>query len=336
MPLDTSPTRRGFVLVMTLMLLAIAVVALSAVARSSVGLAVDAVQARRDLQSRWGAYSSQRAALSVAPMMLQAKSPHSGVPPTAVSLRITLNGQAMVLTIADEQAKANVNALLAHLGRDATRSSILEQLGGNTSWGEISLPLVGPPTKAEAHDTATSVRRVIVSYNHMLPAFDPCAESRINAPDGHGLDTLTCWGDGRINLLRAPDEVVLSLTRPILGAIGLERLRKALAGPGNVTLHDALILAGLTREQARQAAKRLTLVSRCYSAWVGIDDGKRVHHHLAVLELEPPGGTNDRRHDNADVNDLDMQTGADALSNHSRDDMNGDAPSFPRLLWYRW
>ena len=58
-----STRRRGFVLLMVLVLIAIAAMILAGIARHSLGLALEASDARQSLQDRWATVSLERAVL---------------------------------------------------------------------------------------------------------------------------------------------------------------------------------------------------------------------------------------------------------------------------------
>jgi len=284
-----SKTRRGFILVMTLMLLAIAAVALAAVGRSSMGLAVSAVRARQDLQQRWGMYSSRHAVLELAPILLKEAEESTGEPVVSRQMEVQRSGHTYDLTVSDEQAKANINAMLQHHGRDTTRTFIREQLADNIGAGEVYLP-THKPSQDRNTDGVEELDRAIISLNHLLPDFNPATFMKA---DGYPMQTLTCWGDGRINLSRAPDELVEDVTKPELGAIQIRRLRETLASSENMPLEEALISIELSKDDVPAVLERLTLESSCYSVWVAMDNGKRSWHELSVLELEPDDAQED-------------------------------------------
>jgi len=284
MPQHGSTSRRGFILVMTLMLLAIAAVALAAVGRSSMGLAVSAVKSRQDLQRHWGSYSSRHAVLELAPILLDEAEQNTGEPVVSLQTEIQLSGQSYFITVSDEQAKINVNAMLRQHGRDVTMTFVHRQFTDSMGAGEVYLPTEQGPSQVQDIGEAVEADRRIVSLNHLVPDFDP---DRFDVADGYPVDMLTCWGDGRINFARASNELVKEITRPVLNAIQLGRLREALASSEDMSLAEGLAGIELAEDDVQAVAERLTLDSHCYSAWITLDNGKRRWQELSVLELEP-------------------------------------------------
>jgi len=278
-----TKTRCGFILVVTLMLLAIAAVALAVVGRSSMGLAVSAVRARQDVQRRWGSYSSRHAVLELAPLLLEDAEEDAGEPVVNVRTEIQLSGLAYSLTVSEEQAKANVNAMLQHLGLDAVRTFVRRQFTEDMGASEIFLPTNHKPSSVQDADGAVEPDRRIISLNHLMPDFDPDSYDRA---DGYPVDSLTCWGDGRINFSRAPDERVQEIIKPLLGAIQIDRLRETLTSSESMSLAEAITGIGVSEDDVSAVMERLTLESSCYSAWVAVDNGKRHWHELSVLEWE--------------------------------------------------
>ncbi len=274
---------------MTLMLLAIAAVALTVFGRSSMELAVSAVRARGDLQRRWGSYSSRHAVLELAPILLGEAEEIAGKPVSSVYTEIQLNGQTYALTVSDEQAKVNVNTMLQQHGRDITATLVQRHFNGRMGAGEVYLPAEQKPSRVQDAGGVVEPDHRIVSLNHLLPDFDP---DSFDVDDVYPVDMLTCWGDGRINFSRASDELVKEVTKPLLGAIQIGRVREALASSESMTLDEALVGIGLSEDDARAVAKRLTSESHCFSAWITLDNGKRKWQELSVLELDPGDAPN--------------------------------------------
>jgi len=346
---DTS--RRGFILVMMLMLLAIAAVALASVGRSSMGLAVDALRARQDLQRRWGSISTRHATLQLAPILLDQASGISD-PLASLQVQITLSGLTYTLTVSDEQAKANVNKMLFYQGRETTRTFIRRQCDGQPWADEITLPTNKSQSPGELINVPSENRRNVISFNHFLPGFDP---RHLANPQDFSLDTLTCWGDGRINLTRASDDLVQDVLKPLLTTSEIARIRESLASSADSPLIDSLNNAGISEKDRSIILRRLAQDSSCYSVWTAVDNGKRSWHELAVIELQPDSSPEPQPAEASEVDENDPDSDADTDEELStlttpvvpdetapvtEDDPetspNDYRDEYPRLYLYQW
>src|SRR4051812_5359020 len=112
---------RGYVLLLTLLMLAVAAAALAGACRTALRKAVLAARAQEDLQRRWGVVSCRAALLPKAERVL-ASSPDR----TAAEARldVTLGGRPITLVFGDEQAKANVSLLYALGKRDGADRAV--------------------------------------------------------------------------------------------------------------------------------------------------------------------------------------------------------------------
>ena len=119
----------GYVLLLTLFLLVIAAVAMVGVVRASMGRALAAVDAQRELQQRWGTLTLTQTLLPRAPGVIDAAEQRVGRPLPSVDATVDLGGERFDLTFADEQAKANVNALYADGKRPAAERAARDAAG---------------------------------------------------------------------------------------------------------------------------------------------------------------------------------------------------------------
>ena len=227
---DARSTARGYVLLLTLFLLVIAAVAMVGVARASMNRALAAVDARRDLQQRWGTLSAARALLPRAATVIDAAEGRAGHPLPAVAATVELGGESFTLTFADEQAKANLNALYAagkrpaaeRAARDASsglsvrlrpmpvpeapagkakRASEVDQILARLDAEESRQKKSGKPAKEADlnldpallegdEDAPPPPPPVFVGFGQIFDAPPPDALRRATA-------SLTLWGDGR-------------------------------------------------------------------------------------------------------------------------------------------
>jgi hypothetical protein len=223
-------------------------------------------------------------------VLLEEEETEIGEPVAQVRTEITLNKQVFTVIVNDEQAKVNINALLQHQGRDAARTFAQRQLPGTMNSGEVYLPMLYEVSASDQPErySDTSQHHGIVSINHLLPGFAP---DLVDFTQGDPFKALTCWGDGRINFNRAPIDRVREITQPLMGTIQAQRLRDLLASSGNITLDTALDDIGISDDAVPELLQRLTLESRCYSAWISVDNDRRRWQELSVLELAPGEAT---------------------------------------------
>src|SRR5438874_6965539 len=124
---------RGYVLVVTLALLVLCATLTAATARMAMRRALAARLAESELQHRWGMASCRAALLPHAEQILTAAElrlhrPHR--PLAVYSTRVQLGRQRFDLILGDEQAKANVNALLERDGRENAQTRLRQALSG--------------------------------------------------------------------------------------------------------------------------------------------------------------------------------------------------------------
>src|SRR5687767_4145203 len=102
--------RRGYVLVTSLGLLVLAATLLVSMGSLSMDRAMQAREAQEELQRRWGRISAQRPVLPNVERILARLERKKQGPVASHRVSIALGAQRVELVLADEQAKANVNA----------------------------------------------------------------------------------------------------------------------------------------------------------------------------------------------------------------------------------
>ena len=126
------PDRRGYVLVSTLLLLALAGLAMVSASRRALNRIMESRQAELELQQRWGTISLQATLLAGAETILTRAERNARESLVSHSLRLSLNGRAVRVLISDEQAKANVNTLLSRGALEGER--LLREVGAGPAW----------------------------------------------------------------------------------------------------------------------------------------------------------------------------------------------------------
>ena len=131
--------RRGYILLTTLLLLALAATAMVGVSRRSLTLALEASRAEEDLQRRWGVLTSQSVLLPMAGDILgkAEQQEKRSLPSTAISFH--LGRQAFTFVIFDEQAKFNVNTFFQKKQSVETERALRQLLSMGSSGEAVRL-----------------------------------------------------------------------------------------------------------------------------------------------------------------------------------------------------
>lgn len=267
--------QRGFVLVLVLMVLAISASVLAIAARRSGGRALAAGRALADLQLRWGSQSCRRTCLPQAERLLrQARSPDKA-PVATVRRTIKLGGIEFDLIVADEQAKADVNAV-AHRQKMAGVETLLRAL----QTGRRVLPVRLRPAPPPAHVIA-AVPVQLASYDQLYSIEHPSVliEAGEVAP---AIQRVTCWAGGKLNLSRAEPIVIEQALAGLLTRTQVARLEALRRAKPGAPLEQMVREMELTREQAQALAPWVTATSTCHSLWVIASDGRRRFYQLDV------------------------------------------------------
>lgn len=300
--LSRPTSRRGFVLLMTLLLLPVVAVSVAGVCLASMNAALDAGHARRDLQRRWGMISCRRALWPLAGRMIDHANENADQPVIQVALDLTLADQTFHLVFADEQAKLNLNAIYRRRGPEVTRECLREMTGS----GSDLLARIDPQPHEEASsqdtgqsggDGGTANTTVVVGkgsfgsfgqvYSNptgeelLQPATDAGGD---HLPDG-AATRLTLWGTGHVNMRRASQQTLQWACAPVLGLGDIDRLLELRAKQPGIDLYSALSAMELTKEQRSQLINILSDQSNCQSMWITCDDSRRCWRELHVAVL---------------------------------------------------
>ena len=334
----SRPTRsRGYVLLMTVLLLAVAAVALSMLGRRSFRQAMTALQAEEDLQRRWAIRSCEEVLLPQAGKLVdyrpnEAAADLAADPPAPVAWRVLRLGELRIdLVFADEQAKLNVPALLNRTDRPTAEGVIGTLLHGRGLTPSIRLdptPEATPPPEVtretpEASQTDPQDGRayrwpVIASFDQVLVDADPdvlvgASNNQLpgNTTFGGGsrgglpragllpgvVEGVTLWGDGKVNIRTAPEDVLRAALAPDLGFAQVFRIAELRREQPDAGLSEILSQLELSDQQRRRMEQRLTDGSDTHSLWIVVNNGDRRWYHLAVQTPAPgsspgnaPGG----------------------------------------------
>lgn len=290
--------RRGYVLVTALALLVLSATLLVSMGRLSLDRTLQARQSQEELQRRWGQISSQRAILLHSEQILLQLEGRQQRPIAAHRASINLGGQNFELILSDEQAKANVNALLDLYDQPRTETQLRAALSGSGLSAQLKLrPMHKPITLPSSRPSI--LPRYVTGFGQIFSLSDSTAPqillaSHVSSPAPAQLITL--WGDGRLNIRRASPAALSLLDSPPLTQIDVQRLieaRNKLYQP-NARPDSPAATPGFDdpiRRLLSQAAiapnksnLNLRLGSACHSLWIIVRDGRREWYSFAVLD----------------------------------------------------
>jgi len=271
-----GPQRSGYVLIMTLVMIAVAALSLAGLARKSLLLATESIDAQRELQRRWGANSCRRLLLDQAGEIFEdLETPHADgkLPwpaPHQLSASVTLAGMKFRWWLSDEDAKLNLNALTARLPKQ--RRAMLAQLTGHRN----SLQLTPDTSHA-----AKQQKRWFLSWGQMVDVsqmgnkgtFDSLMELATK---------LTCWGSGKLNIGRVSDQTLLLVVSKLVNQQVAQKLLDARTESTNIDWKELVKSLALKRRDASALLAWFTDRSTCYSLWLELDDGQRLWYHQWV------------------------------------------------------
>lgn len=286
---STGHTRtRGFVLVMTLVLLMLAVASMVGLARRSALAALGASDSEKLLQRRWLIRSVQATLLAQAErIFIEQERRWPDQPAGRVERTVQVDVFKLRLVLADEQAKVNLNALLQGKPPPQALQSIKRLLpaGSNHGQPEAEIRLrPDPSNKSLAPEDRDAATPMFVTFGQVFDA--PTPQWLMGDRDHAGASSLmTCWGDGRLNLLRADAWSTHALLDGVIGELAVDRLLTALGRQPRPTVAQLVAGLSLTEAQRRSVAGLLADRSTCHSLWVELSDTQRAWHELAVRNV---------------------------------------------------
>jgi len=270
--------KRGFVLLLTLMLILIAGLMLAGIARQSLMLALEATRAHEDLQRRWAIVSCQQAILARAETIFAQRlegAATRGLPPVEVPTRLSsvveLGGTEFRLELSEEDAKVNLNTICDNYGEEQTKR-LLGQLGGSARTFSVRL------SRRDRRSLRATTRR-FDSWGQVYAL----EQSRSNrAPPTALVDLttdITLWGSGRTNVYRASNKAIAEAWRLAVRRGRPDALHELRREVPTMELNDMLATLRLRDSDRESFENLLTDRSQAYSLWVFC--GEKAELHLA-------------------------------------------------------
>jgi hypothetical protein len=274
-----------------------------AVSRASLRHALAARDAADELRHRWGVVSARNAVLPFADTVLGSAEVAKKSPETSLHVRLSLGNERVELLLSDEQAKANVNLILASADRSTAEIRLRDSLSGTGLGNAIRLRpgavvLPGDEDLAKAATRPSSqpvIADLISGYGQIFENLGP--DDLISARAGtRPIDLLTCWGDGAINLRRVTPAALRIAAGTSLSGIDQARIldardalfvRRETPKPTTQQINEPvarlIASAGIDPKNVR-GLPRFTLSSNCYSLWIVTSDQRRVTYFLGIKD----------------------------------------------------
>lgn len=284
-PGHTQGARRGAVLLLVLVCLVLCASALVSIARQSFRIGADAVSARADLQRRWGVESMNRVLLPAASAVFEERDrqlrrvpwPH---PEPVLRGRLMLGRTRFDFALADEDARASVNALY-HFGGEQVARRGVRSLSGAAAGVKLS-----PESKSLGAEAMMKKDVVVpLAFRDWGQVFHLSRIGSLPAVTAR----LSCWNRMSINVRRASDEAVIEMAATVLPRA---QARKMVADYRENRVNE---INRSIREVARNARVRrqlerlLSESSVCYSLWVRAVSQADARDSFAVIRPDERG-----------------------------------------------
>lgn len=253
--------RRGFVLLMSLVLILLVGVLLVGLARHSLLLSTESQEAAADLQRRWGVVYLSRALLSDPAARIAAGRGDSPVRPQwlPICAVVRLGGLTFRITLDDENRKLNLNRLRSTGGTP----QLLRLVHPFAGAARVELrPLPASPLGVRPFD----------SWGQVVD-FVPADDASQHYDQLQALSRrMTCWGSAKVNLRHCDDEVLRTVGTLAAGPVAGHRLVALRDAAPALARDDLLAQLAVDTRQLALLQGWLSEESDCYSLWlVGAD-----------------------------------------------------------------
>ena len=272
-----SRPHAGYVLVLTLGVIALAAITLAGLARYSLQLATRAQDATQELQHRWGLFSTRYMLLDRAAEILEAQvdDEDAGIPPwpkpNQLSATYLLGTHEFRVRIADEDSKVNLNTIYVRK-RDKLLPAI-HQLGREAGMMRVRLL------------PQADVRKPFTSWGQVFDlSVLPPSERSTGEQLGEAAQQMTCWGSGQLNIRRASDAALRQVAELALPAGHVSELVDLRKHWGGQQVNELLAELELRRPQLLAVSRLLSTESRSYSLSVDVRRGARNDSYLYVCD----------------------------------------------------
>lgn len=271
--------RKGYVLVMTLLIIAMVAILTVGLARFSMNKAVDSIAAESDLQTRWGTTSCQRFALANARKILNPQvwddesEEWSSEPVRSSNVSIRLTDQVFQVVLADESAKLDLNFVAEFASQEKTK-----ELVRKFAKAENVTIRLRPLSKQKQRGPT----------EHQFGCWGQVFESDVQPDIFPGdiliaTEDLTCWSQ-KLNYRNASDEVLFETCKLAAGASIARRVVQERGSNEQTGLDDMMSSIGASERQKQALRVALAEQSRAQSIWVRAVANGQPRYSLIVRE----------------------------------------------------
>ena len=257
--------RSGYVLVMTVMLLAVTSLIVAGIARHSM---FHATSARRDfdhLKQKWAVASCQKFCLTRGKQILIETRERR------FDLNIQLSGMLLHNRIEDESAKLDLNSI----AEDVSEAELKSVIRDISSLNGLKIRL-----RPLSQNSNGGINRMFQSWGQIFESSNVDYLAGIRTVSA----TLSCWGN-KLNVSNADEPVLRRSVKAIAGSIIAERMIRARQENPNSTLDQLLAEVEANDQQAAKLRSLLTSRSWATSVWTDAVSENKIESYFAVQEL---------------------------------------------------
>jgi hypothetical protein len=300
---------RGYVLLVVMAVSILVITVLGTLAKVSLRRALEAADAERSLQQRWGALTLERALLAKAPQTFKLReelaaelAPGKPPPPATIRAVLSLRGVTFDLLLADEDAKLNLNSFYHQLGPDRTKQAVARVAGQQAvaairlvpAVEPMNLASLGEPTSFDS-DPVEEEPILLDAFRSWGEVFDFKALATLYGSDAalpNVTAGVTCWGSGQLNIRRASDEAILAVAASVVQDGGARRLLKRYRENPIASL-SALLQSEVSSQRNRDAlANLMSETSTNFSIWIDASSqGRGSIRSFTVMRRDEEGVT---------------------------------------------
>lgn len=280
----TRRPKRGYVLLMTLMLLTVCGMMLTAIASHSMSLSLESHLASKDLQRRWVMASLQRFAMDHRHEILTKSVTDTEsdqkidivLPSSAVTIGI--EGTLYSVRLDDEQAKLNINTVIAHRDSEIA-TKLVRKLSPKVDSLTVRLRVAEVGTENSGASRLESWGQVFEIAPKMKDATGvPQAIDRATR-------RVTLWGPyGKLHFRAAEQEVLQEVCRLAIDPKETSELIKLRSENPDKNLEAILNMTDLSYDKRTRLLKLLTSSPQAHSVWIHARQQDEYAHSQIVRE----------------------------------------------------
>ncbi len=271
---NSNRNRRGYVLLMTLLTIAISSLLLVMFAQFSLNHAIETNMIENEMQRKWGVASIQRVAIDQSSTLLNERIIDQEAevwrtrPLRESRARFELGGKQFDVVVGDESAKADVNRLIQAGIPDKKISDVIQKISGSKL--TVNLNEFKKPRTAK-EQPIDSINQIFTAANREMTAAEVFEASR----------NITCWSN-RLNYRTATEETLNEFISALAGQTAGVQITSERNRNPEKSLKEVLQSIQATPETVRTLTRVLSETSVSQSVWIHVRDRKSESYALLV------------------------------------------------------